>query len=69
MSNSSNEARMLRIESTLDKIKSLLNNLVSKNQTQQLNILRQKDVKSLQDRVTSLETTLSELQNTIATLT
>ncbi len=68
MSSNSDEARMLKIEVTLDKIKTILGNLVSKSQTQQLNIIRQKDIKSLQERVTSLETSISNLENTIATL-
>lgn len=68
MASTGDNARLENIERALNLLAKSLNNMASKRQTIQLNIIRQKELKNLQDRVSSLETLVASLEAQIASL-
>lgn len=68
MSTQGDQARMSLIEQQLDLLAKAINNMATKRQTVQLNLIRQKEINSLTSRIESLETTVASLEAQIATL-
>jgi polyhydroxyalkanoate synthesis regulator phasin len=59
------ELRLQAIEEALDQLWVVIQNTISKEQFNRLNVVRQKQVVNLQDRITALTTTLTDLQDTV----
>lgn len=68
MSTQGDAARMTLIEQKLTQLAVAVNNMATKRQVAQLNLIRQKEVKSLLDRATTLEASVAELETQVASL-
>lgn len=59
------EARLKAIEDSLGQIWHLLQNTLSKEQFNRLNVIRQRQIAQIQDRITSLTTEITELEGKV----
>ncbi len=68
MADTGDNARLSNIERSLTLLAQSLNNMASKRQVLQLNIIRQKELKNLQERVSTLETLIASIEAQVASL-
>ena len=59
------DQRLDALEAAVTQLQSVIANLASKKQLQQLSLLKQKDVDDLGDRVTQLEVTVQLIQDSL----
>lgn len=59
------DQRLDALELAVTQLQTVIANLASKKQLQQLSLIKQKDVDDLQDRVTQLETTVQLIQDSL----
>ena len=59
------DQRLDALEAAVTQLQTVITNLASKKQLQQLSLLKQKDVDDLGDRVTQLEVTVKLIQDSL----